>query len=105
VTPRQIVIVTVRLLAIWLGIDVLRALPTFFISGITVTPGYNYTMFSVALTGVVKGVGYWEFLLAACLIFVPLALMLAFRPLLRVRPPQEGETLAYYAADGSSDSI
>ena len=52
-TPRQIVIVTVRLLAIWLGIDVLRALPTFFISGITVTPGYNYTMFSVALTGVV----------------------------------------------------
>jgi ABC-type Fe3+ transport system permease subunit len=52
-----------------------------------------------------KGVGYWEFLLAACLIFVPLALMLAFRPLLRVRPPQEGETLAYHAADGSSDSI
>ena len=52
-TPRQIVIVALRLLAIWLGIELLRALPTFFISGITDAPGYIYTMFFVALTVVV----------------------------------------------------
>jgi hypothetical protein len=52
-----------------------------------------------------KATGYWEFLLAACMIILPLALMLAAQPLIRVRPAEDGETVSYYARDGSIECI
>jgi hypothetical protein len=50
-TPRQIVTVALRVLAIWLGIEVLRFLPSFFVVD-TSDRAFIYTLFTLAITGV-----------------------------------------------------
>ena len=59
-TPRQIVTVTLRLLAIWLGIGVLRTLPSFVLFRASNPPGYTYALFTFALTAVLV-LGLWFF--------------------------------------------
>lgn len=52
-TPRQIVTVALRLIAIWLGIEVLRTVPSFFVVG-TSSQSFTYTLFTLALTAIIS---------------------------------------------------
>ena len=51
-TPHQIVAVALRLLAIWLGIEALRIVPSFFLVGTSGAPGTMYALFTLAITAV-----------------------------------------------------
>jgi hypothetical protein len=51
-TPHQTIAVALRLVAVWLGIGVLRSLPSFYITGSTDAPGRAYALLLTALTAV-----------------------------------------------------
>jgi hypothetical protein len=52
VSPYQIIAVALRLFAVWLGIDVLRTVPSFYFARQGDAPGFWYAMFFFALTAV-----------------------------------------------------
>jgi hypothetical protein len=60
VTPHQIVAVVLRLFAVWLGLQTLRTLPSFFALNGSEAPGYAYALFLFALS-VVLIVALWFF--------------------------------------------
>ncbi len=51
-TPHQTIAVALRLVAIWLGIGVLRSLPSFYITGSPDAPGRAYALVLATLTAV-----------------------------------------------------
>jgi hypothetical protein len=53
VTPHQIVAVALRLFAVWIGIQTLRALPAFFTVSGSGSPGYVWMAFMLALNSVI----------------------------------------------------
>ena len=59
-TPHQIVAVALRLLALWLGIGVLRIVPSFFVIGTSGARGSAYTLFTLGVTAVFV-IGLWFF--------------------------------------------
>jgi hypothetical protein len=49
-TPNQVVAVALRLLAVWLGIEALIAVPSLFMGGVARSPPYVYALFILGIT-------------------------------------------------------